>query len=231
MSNRFDENAHPTSLESNILTERLDWERQFVNCCKADGVANKTWTKLDGAGVGYVCKELLWWYFNHERYSADIQPIVHNLKALGRAQRVKQESLSDPRAGLFSQRYEEAAETALQSPWPFDNSDVRTVGEAALKYPGTIGALSIDKAGSSLAKDRESVRRFGAKFLLVILRVGAEAHSVHVTPNSLAALANCADPNHDLDGRSLRRFLKEPSMLAAEPQFLALFQKMTEMAP
>jgi hypothetical protein len=198
-------------------------------------LAKKTWTDLEAAGLGNVCKTLLWEYFNGEKYSAEMQrrmgEIVHNSKAVGRAQRVKQERLNDHRAQLFSQRYEEAVETALQSQWPFHNSDVRTLGEAALSYPGTIGALPTDKAASALAKDRESVRRFGPKILLVVLRIGAKAHSIHVTANSLAALANCADPNHYLDGRSLRRFLKEPSMQAAEPHFQALFQtELTKMA-
>jgi hypothetical protein len=220
--------------EDSVLWEqdRFAWERQFRNNlatgpgCQYE-TARKAWHGLGQAGLGDISKCLLWEYAIAERHIAELREGVRRiddeLEALRRAYRVAEERAHDPRRELFVQRLKDAFKTAAQTSWPFRNQIIKTLGDAASKYP-PIGNLPVSDAASP--KDGDALRRNGAKILLAILRAGANAHGIHLSPNVLVTFAHCANPSQDkeLGERVLRRFLKDPPIQAAERDLLCLFE-------
>lgn len=208
------------------------WLRQFLKNLEDTSdhqvrLARKAWSELERAGLGIISMQLLWEYAIADepiaKVSEGVKRMAHNLKALRRADQVAEEKSDDPRREMFAQRSKDAAETAAQTAWPFHNQSVKTLSDAASHYP-LVGNLSVADAASS--KDGDTLRRYGAKILLAILRAGAHAHGVHLSPNALVALGHCASPDRILDERVLRRFLKDPAIQKAEPAYLGRFELM-----
>jgi hypothetical protein len=208
------------------------WLRQFLENLEDTSdyqvrLARKVWMELERAGLGIISMELLWEYAIADKPIAEVSKglkrVTHNLKALRRADQVAEERSDDPRREIFAQRSKDAAETAAQTEWPFHNQSVKTLSDAASNY-ALVGKLSVADAASSRGGD--TLRRYGAKIPLAILRAGAHAHGVHLSPNALVALGHCASPDRVLDERVLRRFLKNPVIQEAETGYVGLFESL-----
>jgi hypothetical protein len=174
-----------------------------------------------------VSKRLLWEYsLTSNELIADLKrdmdKMPENLKSLSRALREASDQSSGARHDMFVRRANAKMEIVRGTRWPFRAPNTKTLADAATKYPH-IGDLPIDSAASRMSKSGDAVRRHGGKILIAILQAGARISSVSLSPNELAALAASATPHRSPDARSLRRFLKLPAILAAEPEYRALF--------
>jgi hypothetical protein len=215
-----------------FFTQRPDkWEQHFfANFVNEENpllqkAAKEAWRKLQQVGLDNIAEQLLWEYATCKSPVAEIRSGIrhmdHNLKARSRAVRVAKERSSGPRAARFEKRLKDATMIAAQTEWPFHNPNLKTWGDAASAYP-VIADLPLSHAGNPKAGD--ALRRYGGKFFLAILRVGARAHGVHLSPYALAVLAWCARSDTLLDERALRRFLKLKAIQFAEPGYLRLFE-------
>ena len=148
------------------------------------------------------------------------------LKAEHRADEISIKRSGEPRAEMFQQRRKEARQRAARTPWPFQNPSVETLGDAVSAYP-EIGAKTLDQAVSS--KGADSLRRWGPrKIMLAMLRAGLRFHKVELSPRALSALASCADPDWQIDERTLRRFFREPMMQVAEQGYIERFNSLLD---
>jgi hypothetical protein len=209
------------------VEDQIYWQEEFLGRCSEDPAASRAWSKIVEAKLANVSKRLLWEYsLMSDELMADLKRQMDKMKdrveALSRAHRVASDRSSGPRPEMFAQRLHSKVETAAGTPWCFRNRDVRTLADAATNYE-SIGTLPIDEAASTMSKSGDAVRRYAGKPLIAVLRAGARSRGVSLSPNELAALATCADPGRNLDSRSLRRFLKLPSILAAETEYRELF--------
>jgi hypothetical protein len=162
---------------------------------------------------------LLWEYSEGQPYFDEMQQgvelIVSNIQAFDRAQRAWKRKSNDPRAQMFRERFDKAARTLMQTPWPFHNSAVRTFGDQYRLTP------SADLFG--LRKIRALVGRSKPNFMLPMLRAGARAHGVRLSGNELAALVYSAS-GHELDAGAVRRILRERWIATAEPGYRTVFE-------
>jgi hypothetical protein len=209
------------------IDDLVSWEREFLGRCSEDTVALRAWSKLCEAGLEMVSKRLLWEYsLTSNELIADLKrdmdKMPENLKSLSRALREASDQSSGARPDMFVRRANAKMEIVRGTRWPFRAPNTKTLADAATKYPH-IGDLPIDSAASRMSKSGDAVRRHGGKILIAILQAGARISSVSLSPNELAALAASATPHRSPDARSLRRFLKLPAILAAEPEYRALF--------
>ncbi len=207
--------------------DALTWEQEFLERCSADPVASRAWRKIVEAGLANVSKRLLWEYSLMSNdvmadLKRDMDKMRDNVGALGRALRVAKNQSNGPRPAMFARRSNTKVRTAGETPWAFRNRDAKTFADAAAIYPD-IGDLPIRSAAATMSKSGDAVRRHGDKILIAMLQAGTREFSVPLSPNELAALAACAKLECNLDARSLRRFLKLPTILAAEGAYRARF--------
>jgi len=201
------------------LGDPLEWERQFRARCEGEELAIQALHRLEEVGLGDACRRLLWEYsrgqgcFEHIQHGVGL--IVANLEAYDRAERVWKSKSNDRRAQLFRQRFDGAARVLMETPWPFHNPAIRTFGD--------LFRLTCSEDLFNLRKVRALVGRSKLSFMLVMLRVGAEAHAVSLSGNELAALAYCAS-GRGLDSGAVRRILREPWVAAAEPWYRTVFE-------
>jgi hypothetical protein len=209
------------------VEDQIYWQEEFLGRCLEDPVASRAWRRIVEAGLADVSKRLLW------EYSLTSDELIVNLKRdmdrmrdrvelLSRARQVASDQSRGPRPEMFAQRLDSKVKAMAETPWCFRNPAVKTLADAVKNYE-SIGNLPIDEAASSMSKSGDAVRRYSSKILIAVLLAGARNSGASLTPNELVALATCANPSRNPDARSLRRFLKLPSVLAAEPAYRALF--------
>ena len=156
--------------------------------------------------------------------------MTSNLESAARASRQAGARCDDPRATLFAERRKVAAETSSRTPWPFNNPNVQTVGDAALTYR-EIAVLRLEESASNVRKSLDAVRRYGPKPHLVVLRDYAADFGIRLGLRRLVALALCAAPNQKLDERTLSRFFALAEIKASAPQLLAEFKTFLQRPP
>jgi hypothetical protein len=221
MSEHFlnDNTKRNGSSNTPLIGKALKWERKFLDRCKSDPVAKRSWDRLEKAGLGDACKRLLWEFGEGNVSFAEVQRgaalLVHNLEAFDRALRTAKKRMNDPRAQLFQQRREAATKDLANTPWPFHNPLIRTFAEANRFY----SPLNL----FNLRKVRDLVGRSELDYMLALLRAGASAHGVELSGNELAALAYCAR-KRDIEGSAVRRLLRGSWVEIAEPYFAAVFE-------
>jgi hypothetical protein len=168
MSNSISDNTPSLGSESNA---GLIWERQFLQSCRTDRLANTAWCRLEDAGLGGACKRLLWEYAHGESYFTQMQKgiglIIRNVKAFRRAWREEQRHSSDRRAQMFRERREAASEILARTAWPFRDPLVPTFGDLA--------RISRSDDLFDLGRLRALVGRSKLRYMLAILRAGARA--------------------------------------------------------
>jgi hypothetical protein len=227
--NTIQKGSSRARVRSWTVDDALTWEQEFLGRCSMDLVAYRAWGKIVEGGLANVSKRLLWEYslMSDEvvtELKRDMDKMRDTIVALGRAVQVASDRSDGPRPDMFDRRVNAKARTAGQSPWAFRNPDVETFADAAVNYPD-IGRLPIGAAAGMMSKSGDAIRRYGDKILIAMLQAGTQGFSVSLTPNELAALATCAKPDCNLDGRSLRRFLKLPAIVAAEGAYRTRFAK------
>jgi hypothetical protein len=228
-NNTVQKRSSRARVRSWTVEDALTWEQEFLGRCSADPVAYRAWSKIAEGGLANVSKRLLWEYslMSNEvmaELKRDMDKMRDTIVALGRALRVASDQSDGPRPDMFARRINTKARTAGQTPWAFRNPDVKTFADATVNYPD-IGRLLIEPAAGMMSKSGDAIRRYGDKILIAMLQAGTQGFSVSLSPNELAALATCAKPDCNLDGRSLRRFLKLPAIVAAEGAYRARFAK------
>lgn len=213
------------------------WERIFKERLRAEGTAERAWSKIEkasnesGLDLDWVVALFLFKAAKmHDSVSAEIRRglsnQVHALKAARLADRVAKKRSRHPKAQRFALRRMEALQIAAKTSWAFRNPNVKTLHDAASRYP-EIGAETLEQAPHSVAKGAETIRRWGPrKLMLAAIRAGARAHGVNLTPSALAALANCADPDWEINERTLRRFFREPMLKLVEQSYVAEFESL-----
>ena len=211
------------------VDDALTWEQEFLGRCSEDPVAYRAWRKILESGLANVTKRLLWEYslMSNEvmaELKRGMDEMRDNMVALGRALQVASDQSDGPRPDMFARRVSVKARTAGQTPWAFRNPDVKTFADATVNYP-VMDRVPIEPAARMMAKSGDAIRRYGDKILIAMLQAGTRGFSVSLSPNELAALATCAKPDCNIDGRSLRRFLKLPAIVAAEGAYRVQFAK------
>ncbi len=209
--------------------DALAWEREFLWAVRADKSAARAWANIEKAGLGGAAKV---WLFQYARIAQEgiaevrraARLAVHNFKAARRADSVARERAKDPREKMFSKRRADALQVAANAPWPFRNPHAPSLGDAAEDY-AAVGLLPLDAAPSAFADAGDALRRYGPKIMLAVLEAGAASYGVALSPRALVALAACAAPGAaELDERSVRRFLRDKTILNARPQYAERFK-------
>jgi len=198
--------------------EAAHWEQRFLNHCDNEPLARKVWVRLEGAGLGNACKQLLWEYANSQQHFSEIQrgteKLVRNIQAFVRAERQEQRRAGDPRAQMFRKRREKATRVLAQTPWPFRNPRIATFSDAVRAYPS--------HHWFEQRRIRALIERSGLSYLLAILRAGARKHGVDLSGNEIAALARCSTGS-EIDAGAVRRYLRLPWIPNAEADYQTLF--------
>jgi hypothetical protein len=139
----------------------------------------------------------------------NLAPLSRELKALNRARVVERakHNAGNQRTTLFFDRYLEKYRDVVRSRMPFAQNGV-TVKDWVLRR-----AMS-GKEVPNLADLRRGLVSLGPrgpisdrKFWLFVLACYATNAGIRLGAERLTALANCADPDSELDPRALARFL------------------------
>jgi hypothetical protein len=211
------------------------WERDFIQNVRDHPTARGAWREIEQTDSGNWARILL---FHYAILHAETLPQVFqgkarmtsNLESAARASRQASARRNDPRVRLFAERRKVAAETASQTPWPFHNPNVKTIGDAAVTYT-EIAVLRLEESASNVRKSLDALRRYGSKPYLVILRDYAADFGIRLGLRRLVALALCAAPNPNLDERTLGRFFALPNIEANAPLYLSSFKTFLQRLP
>lgn len=198
------------------------WINEFSEGVQYNLTAQKAWAEIERAGLAISARALLYWYAHGTQAIDDFRKRNRDIddctKAAQRARRVAAEHRNDSRAGMFAQRAADKVEKAAISPWINPCAKEKTLADAVRSRPEMKGSVR------PTAKIGESVRRFGTKPLLLVLRDYAASGGVRLGYKRLAALANCAKPADELSPETLAKFFKLPAVIAAAKPWLAVAQ-------
>jgi hypothetical protein len=193
---------------------RSDWLAAFHKNVSQDGTARRAWVMLERAGLETTALRALWTYAHPPKDYVEAEQrkarnVNRAIRASSRADRIamQRRKASDPRDDLFFDRAVAKFGDVVRLGMPFADEGT-TVGDWALSR------AAVGKGMPDLAASREAFVSLGArgpiadrKFRLFVLRCYAENVGVRLGLERLTALAHCADPNFDLDPRTLGRFL------------------------
>ena len=168
---------------------------------------------LKGAGLESAVLRALWTYAHAptdyvKKEQGKARRVSRQIKALIRANKIAKDRYraGDPRAGLFFDRALGNYGDVVHSGMPFAE-DQSTVGDWALSRTAT------GKGMPDLAASRKAFVSLGPrspisdrKFWLFVTHCYAKNDGVRLGLERLTALAYCADPDSNLNARSLARF-------------------------
>lgn len=193
---------------------RKQWQAAFLKSVRQDGTARRAWEMISRAGLETPAIRVLWTYAHpptdHVKTAQrNAKRISRRIKALNRASKISKDrhTAGDPRVGLFFGRALDRYGDIVHSGMPFMDGGA-TVGDWA------ISRVAAGKGLPDLAASQKAFVSLGPrspisdrKFWLFVLRCYAANAGVPLGFERLTALAHCADPNSELDPRTLARFL------------------------
>ena len=210
------------------LEEFARWEQGFFGNIERNQTAKKAWLKIERAKIAQATKVLLFQYASFEPYLQDFlgraRRVTDCLETAARAARVVKERHDDPKVAKFAKRAAEKLEAAAQVPWVNPYSRERTLADALVSH------IEIGSGWAKSRKASDAVRRYGTKWMLLVLHDYAQKHGVRIGWRRVAALAICAKSEGAVEERSLEtglsRLANQKDMRLCRPRYLAKFEEL-----